>query len=490
MAIPTETLFLDPDSERTLQQQIQQLVADSILSGRFQAGEKMPSTRAFARHLKVARITVSLAYNELVANGYLVSRDRSGYFVADTAPRLPQFPAPPVAPGEGVDWAAAIANPFQPPSELVRPSDWRSYHFPFIYGQSDARLFDHQNWRLCAINALGRKDFESLTTDYYERDDPVLIEFLRRQLLPRRGISARPEEILLTMGAQNALWIVVQLLLSAQRTAVMENPGYAGLRDLLRQSRCTTRFVDVDEDGLPPGDIPEGADVVFTTASHHCPTNVTMPQHRRRDLLARAREEKFLIVEDDYEFELPSLRAPTPALKAQDRTGSVIYIGSFSKTLFPGLRMGYLVAPEPFIRQARSLRAYIMRHPPGHVQRTMAYFLSLGHFDAQLARMGDAFARRRAVMEKAIGDHGLELARPGLTGGSSFWLRAPAGVSTTDLALRLREESVLIEPGQAFFHSAEQNQGFYRLAYSSIATNRIAQGIELIGRALRALDRH
>ncbi|MBY5973420.1 PLP-dependent aminotransferase family protein [Ferrimonas balearica] len=488
MAIPTETLFLDPESERTLQQQIQQLVADSILSGRFQPGEKMPSTRAFARHLKVARITVSLAYNELVANGFLVSRDRSGYFVADTAPRRPQFTAPAADPDGAMDWQAAIANPQRPPSELVRPPDWRSYHFPFIYGQSDPRLFDHQNWRLCAINALGRKDFEALTTDYYERDDPVLIEYLRRQLLPRRGISARPEEILLTMGAQNALWIATQLLLSSERTAAMENPGYAGLRDLLRQSRCRTHFVDIDEDGLPPEDIPRGIDAVFTTASHHCPTSVTMPLARRRDLLTRAREENFVVVEDDYEFELPSLRAPTPALKAQDRTGHVIYIGSFSKTLFPGLRMGYMVAPEPFIRQARSMRAYIMRHPPGHVQRTMAYFLSLGHFDAQLARMGDAFSRRRAVMEKAIEDVGLDLATPGLTGGSSFWLRAPAHVSTTDLAMRLREDSVVIEPGQAFFKPEEQNQQFYRLAYSSIATNRIPQGVELIGRAIAELS--
>lgn len=489
MAIPTETLFLDPDSERTLQQQIQGLVADSILSGRFQAGEKMPSTRAFAKHLKVARITVSLAYNELVANGYLVSRDRSGYFVSDTAPRLPQFRPPPPDPEDAVDWDSVIANPFAPPSELVRPSDWRNYHFPFIYGQSDPRLFDHQNWRLCALNALGRKDFESLTTDYYERDDPVLIEYLRRQLLPRRGISARPEEVLLTMGAQNALWIATQLLLSPEKTAVMENPGYAGLRDLLRQVGCRTVFAEVDQDGLPPEAIPHGADVVCTTASHHCPTSVTMPIARRRELLRRAREENFIIIEDDYEFELPSLRAPTPALKAQDRTGCVIYVGSFSKTLFPGLRMGYLVAPEPFIRQARSLRAYIMRHPPGHVQRTMAYFLSLGHFDAQLTRMGDAFSRRRAVMEKAIEENGLELATPGLSGGSSFWLRAPAGVSTTALALRLREDSVLIEPGQAFFNPEEPNQNFYRLAYSSIASNRIPQGIELIARATEELAR-
>ncbi len=485
MAIPTETFFLDPDSDRTLQQQIQQCVAEAILSGRFLPGERMPSSRKLADFLGVSRITVTIAYTELVANEYLTSRGRSGYFISENAPRPPTFPPPSRTDDSQVDWARAIGRRFSGYAPLTRPLNWRDYRFPFIYGQADPRLFDHQNWRQCALQALGQKDFEALTSDYYERDDPRLIEYILRNILPRRGITARPEEILLTMGAQNALWISSQILLTQRRTAALENPCYPGLREILAQTRCSTVSVDVDGDGLPPEALPPGIDVVFTTASHHCPTNTTMPLARRRALLEKAVRQGFLIVEDDYEFEMSFLNSPSPALKSLDRDGTVIYTGSFSKSLFPGLRLGYLVAPEPFIREARALRALVLRHPPGHIQRTAAYFLSMGHYDAQVNRMGRAFRQRRAIMEQCIRDHGLDLVGKNTFGGSSFWMRAPDGVDTTQLALRLREVDVLIEPGRAFFGPEHDNHRFFRLAYSSIASARIPEGIARVATAIR-----
>ncbi len=275
------------------------------------------------------------------------------------------------------------------------------------------------------MQALGQRDFEALTTDYFERDDPKLVEFIARHILPRRGIDARPEEILLTLGAQNALWLSAQILLTQRRTAAMENPCYPGLRDILSQTRCNLISVDVDDDGLPPDALPPGVDVVFTTPSHHCPTNATMPIERRRRLLDLADKHDFLLVEDDYEFEMSFLSPPSPALKSLDKDGRVIYIGSFSKSLFPGLRLGYLVGSEPFIREARALRATVLRHPPGHIQRTAAYFLSLGHYDAQINRIVQAYKARRAVMDQAIREHGLTVAGRDSFGGSSFWMRAP-----------------------------------------------------------------
>ena len=434
MAIPAETFFLDPDSDRTLQQQIRQYVAEAILTGRFQPGEKMPSTRRLADHLGIARITVTIAYTELVANEYLTSRGRSGYFISENAPRQPRFP-PPQPPSDGqIDWTRALGRRFSGYAPVRRPPDWRSYRYPFIYGQADIRLFDHQNWRLCALQALGQKDFEALTSDYYERDDPHLVEYILRHILPRRGISARPEEILITMGAQNALWTAAQILLTQRRCAAHENPCYPGLREILSQTRCNTVSIDVDAEGLPPAALPGGVDVVFTTPSHHCPTNATLPLERRKALLKRAMEEGFVIVEDDYEFEISFEKSPSPALKSLDRAGTVIYTGSFSKSLFPGLRLGYLVASEPFIHEARALRALVLRHPPGHIQRTAAYFLSLGHYDAQIERMGRAYRQRRAVMEESLQAHGLASERAGTHGGSSYWLKAPETVDSSKLA--------------------------------------------------------
>jgi len=484
MAISIETFFLDPDAEGTLQAQIQQMIARGILSGRFRKGEKLPSSRSLARHLGVSRITVTLAYTELQASDYLEARDRSGYFVSDNAPEPPQFDAKPSG-NDVVDWGRAIGRRFTDGHTPEKPQDWASYRYPFIYGQTDPTLFDHANWRHCAMQALGQKDFQALTTDYYDKDDPLLIEFIARHTLPRRGILAQPDEILVTMGAQNALWLTAQVLLTQRRTAAIEEPCYHALRDILTQSRCHVAPVEVDKDGLNPDALPEHADVIFTTPSHQSPTNATMPLTRRKALLDKAHDMDALIVEDDYEFEISFLRAPSPALKSLDRDGRVIYVGSFSKSIFPGLRLGYLVGSRQFIRECRALRASVLRHPPGHIQRTAAYFLSLGHYDSLIRRMGTVFASRRQVMEQALADEGLDIEGRGVFGGSSIWMRAPDGVDTKELDRRLRARSVLIEPGHSFFRGPEPPSNYYRLAYSSIPSARIPEGIAILAEELR-----
>ena len=484
MAISIETFFLDPDAEGTLQAQIQQMIARGILSGRFRKGEKLPSSRSLARHLGVSRITVTLAYTELQASDYLEARDRSGYFVSDNAPEPPQFDAKPSG-NDVVDWGRAIGRRFTDGHTPEKPQDWASYRYPFIYGQTDPTLFDHANWRHCAMQALGQKDFQALTTDYYDKDDPLLIEFIARHTLPRRGILAQPDEILVTMGAQNALWLTAQVLLTQRRTAAIEEPCYHALRDILTQSRCHVAPVEVDKDGLNPDALPEHADVIFTTPSHQSPTNATMPLTRRKALLDKAHDMDALIVEDDYEFEISFLRAPSPALKSLDRDGRVTYVGSFSKSIFPGLRLGYLVGSRQFIRECRALRASVLRHPPGHIQRTAAYFLSLGHYDSLIRRMGTVFARRRQVMEQALADEGLDIEGRGVFGGSSIWMRAPDGVDTKELDRRLRARSVLIEPGHSFFRGPEPPSNYYRLAYSSIPSARIPEGIAILAEELR-----
>ena len=319
-----------------------------------------------------------------------------------------------------------------------------------------------------------------MTNDYYDQDDPNLIEFIARHTLPRRGITAAPEQILITMGAQNALWLTAQVLLTQRRRAALEDPCYHALRDIMIQSRCHVTPVRVDHDGLPPNAIPPDTDVIFTTPSHQCPTNATMPMERRRALLERAKEIEAIIVEDDYEFETSFLRPPSPALKSLDTDGRVIYVGSFSKSLFPGLRLGYLVGSEPFIREARALRASVLRHPPGHIQRTVAYFLSLGHYDALVRRMGNALHERRTTMEDAIAQFGLHIAGQGAHGGSSFWMRAPEEIDTKVLAAQLRNSGVLIEPGNSFFGGETQPQNFYRLGYSSIPSSRISAGLKIL----------
>ncbi|MCJ1900314.1 MULTISPECIES: PLP-dependent aminotransferase family protein [Paracoccus] len=488
MPIPPDAFFLDHAAGLPLQVQLRRQIIAAVTAGRFRAGEKLPSTRALARHLGVARVTVAQAFAELVSTDYLASRDRSGHYISDSIERRLEAEAPaPATPR--FDWDSQIEGRFARAQRTDRERDWRRFAYPFVYGQADPALVDHAAWRDCAMRALGRREFDSLTGDLYDADDPELVDHIARQILPRRGISAGRDEILLTMGAQNALWLVAQVLLRPGASCAVEDPSYPGQREILLASRARILPVPVDARGLPPDAIPPRVAAVFTTASHQCPTNSTMPLARRKELLARAQAQGFAVVEDDYEFEMSFAGAPSPALKAIDRAGAVIYIGSFSKSVFPGVRLGYVVADPRVIAEARALRGMVLRHPPGHMQRTLAHFLSLGHYDAQANRMRRAYARRREVMLAAIAREGLRLASPEATGGSSFWLATPEGVDSSALALRLKARGVLIEGGAAFFAQPARGRGFFRLAYSSISAERIPEGIRRIAEALQEQDR-
>ena len=203
-------------------------------------------------------------------------------------------------------------------------------------------------------------------------------------------------------------------------------------------------------------------------------------------MLAAAAEKDFIIVEDDYEFEISFLAPPSPALKAFDTTGRVLYIGSFSKSLFPGLRLGYLVGPAPFIRKARALRSLMLRHPPGHLQRTAAYFLALGHYDAVLHRMRTEYHARHITMAEAFQREGLKIAGASAFGGTSFWMEGPEGLDADLLVKTLRQEGVLVESGSPFFPRRDGPCRFFRMGYSSIPRSSIPEGVTRVRKAIDA----
>lgn len=484
--ISAESIFLRQADAPTLQGQLAAALVRAILEGRTSPGTRLPSSRKLAEALGISRMTVTLVYQELVGQGYLATLPRSGVAVADTAPhRKLRLSEVKTDPGtlHWNDWLSAE----QSPRRVIRkPADWRSYRYPFIYGQPDARLFDHHAWRDCARRALGTRDFADLSADRYGADDPLLIDYICSNTLPRRGIHARPDEVLVTLGAQNALYLVVELLCRADRLAVTEEPGYPDIAETLRRSRSPTAFLPVDKFGLDPESLPENTRLVMITPSHHIPTGSTMPLSRRQDLLNRAAAQDFVIVEDDYDFEMSYLGPSAPALKSLDAKGRVLYIGSFSKSLFPGLRIGYLVAPAPLIAKARALRAMVLRHPPGHLQRMTAYFLALGHYDAHIVRLRGALVKRRAALEQALAKTCLTLESAAVAGGASVWLKGPDGLDSAALAERLKADGVLIEPGAVFFENPPDPCPLFRLGYGSIDSDDIPRGIALIDSAVKA----
>lgn len=475
-----EMFFIDRRDPRTLQMQLASSIVSTILETRALPATRMPSTRQLAQALGISRLTVTLVYQDLVAQGYLEPRSRSGFVVSQRVPhRQIKATAAEVA-ATSVDWNTWLEEDLEQRRRITKPQDWRSYRYPFIYGQVDPGLFDHNAWRDCARRALGARDFPELADDRLAQDDPVLVDYILRTTLPRRGIRATADEVLVTVGAQNALWIIVQLLARTDRVAVMDDPGFPDFAEVLRFARMPVAYVPSDAAGMDPALIPRQAGLVFATPSHSIPTGATMPLDRRRELLRQAERRDFLILEDDYEFEMSFLDAPSPSLKSLDRSGRVIYVGSFSKSLFPGLRIGYIVAPSAFIRQARALRAMMLRHAPGHMQRVTGYFLALGHYDAHVARLRGAFRMRREALVDGLARTDFTVAGATRHGGSSLWVAAPEGLDSAVLAQRLAAKGVLIEPGHPFFSQPEFPCRFFRMGYSSIDEPLIREGVKIM----------
>ncbi len=480
--IPKESIYLRPEQSPTLQGQLSAAIVRSILETAAPPGTRLPSSRALAQELGISRMTVTLVYQELAAQGYLQPVPRSGVAVAATVPHrrvsLPRKPAP----GSGVNWNDWLSDHPRRRRVIQKPADWRDFKYPFIFGQADPRLFDHTAWRDCARRALGTRDFGQLAADQFARDDPLLIDYICSNTLRRRGIHATPDQVLLTMGAQNALYIAVELLARRDRLAVIEEPGYPDFAETLRRAQSPTAFLNVDQGGLDPARLPENARLVIVTPSHNIPTGATMPLARRKALLQLAARRDFLVIEDDYDYEMSYLAPPAPALKSLDDEGRVVYIGSFSKSLFPGLRIGYMVGTPEFIDQARNLRAIMLRHPPSHLQRITAYFLALGHYDAHIVRLRETMRRRRAVVSEALSRTGLRIAGAAQQGGTSMWIEAGPDCDASQLARDLVADSVLIEPGEVFFENPPRPCPFFRLGYGSIIKPVIPEGIRLIAR--------
>jgi len=474
----------------SLQTQIREALVSGILDGQLARDEPIPSTRKMAKNLGVSRNTVVLAYQGMLDDGYLIARERSGYYVSDKALEGPALSKPrkkmrAMMAGLGsVGWEDRILKHPAAQENITKPLDWQSYPFPFIYGQVDHNLFPIAEWRECARQALGRKWLGSWTNDTWAFDDPLLVEQVRRRILPRRGIMAGEDEILITLGAQNALYLLTSLLVDDKTRVAMEDPGFPDMRNLFRLKTGNVNLIPVDAHGLSITDALVNSDLVFTTPSHQFPTTVTMPLERRLELLKLASQRNFVIIEDDYEFETNYVNEPCPALKSLDDDGRVIYVGSLSKTLFPGLRLGFLVGPKALVAEARALRRLMVRHAPNNNQRTAALFLSLGHHDTLIRRLHRAYRTRWEIMGAALEKYMPASTRIPSFGGTSFWVKGRDGLDTEMLASAAAAKGLLIEPGRINFGTPSPPRNYFRLAFSSIEDKRIEPGVKLLAQTI------
>lgn len=477
----------------SIQAQIREMLVTAILEGQLPAGMPVPSSRDLASHLGVARNTVVLAYRQLSDDGYLISRERSGNFVNPDLVRHRQRPGgraaqAPVPASSRPDWHSRFRLHASMQRNIVKPSDWQRFPYPFLYGQFDSSLFPTADWRECCLKALSVLDIRDWAPDLIARDDEALVQQIASRVLPRRGVWATADEIIVTVGAQQALYLLADLLLKPGTRLAVEEPGYPDARNIFANRTERLLPVPVDDEGLVVDDRLRDVDYVYATPSHQCPTSVTMPLGRREALLRSADEHDFVVIEDDFESENRFDGEPIPALKSLDRHERVIYVGSLSKMLAPGLRIGFVVGSPELIVELRALRRLMIRHPSAFIQRAFALFLSLGHYDAQMRRISVAQRERGALVLQAMARYAPQCRLVPVMGGGSYWVELPRGVAADDLAAAARAEGVLVEPGDVFFLAEPPPGGFVRLGYQSITPRQIEPGIKALAGVIARLE--
>jgi GntR family transcriptional regulator/MocR family aminotransferase len=444
----------------------------AILDGRLAAGAALPATRPLAEALGVARNTVVAAYDLLVAEGYAVPRAGSTARVADVAARK-------LRPARKPPQDTRVAEPWRTPF----PRDSAQSGLPersFRLGLPEHRGFPHDAWRRLAAQAqreFARQPFAFPATDGL----PALRDAIAGHVALTRAVACRGDDIVVTSGAQQALDLLARLLVTPGHTRVaVEDPGYPPARAAFLAAGAQLVPVPVDDEGMQVERIPADVRVVYATPSHQAPTGAALSMRRRSALLDFARTRGAVVVEDDYDGEFRFGGRPLDALQTLDRDGRVFYVGTFSKSLFPALRQGFVVAPA----WARDAVLAVKQVADGHgdpvVQATLAAFLREGHLARHVRRMRRVYAARRAALLDGIAN---EL---------DDWFEPIPSEAGLHLAMRVRDPArgpKLVALAQKHLPGA-QSVAEYALtppAQPALAIGYGVADVEAIPRAMQAL---
>lgn len=391
---------LDRDERRPLHAQLRDQLRAIILSGDLRPGDRLPPTRHAAMEFGVARNIVTLAYEELRLEGYLEARVGAGTWVSESL----SDHLVPSAPSGGEAGEAITPQPARLSKRGQRIAAQRMGGArtgppkAFRPGSVAAHLFPYRIWRQLT-GRVSRSRTHELIPYGDAAGDVNLRSSIAEHLARSRGVRCHADQILVTSGSQHGLDLTARLLLDEGDRVAIEDPGYLGARAVFSAAGAKLVPVPVGEEGFDVSGVPagalEGVRIFYTTSSHQYPMGMTMSLERRLGLLSEARRIGAWVVEDDYDCEFRYGARALPALQGLDREGRVIYVGTFSKVLAPGLRVGFLVLPESLIEAYQRSRAILDHHPPLVVQATLAEFFDEGHMDRHVTRLKHAYREVR-----------------------------------------------------------------------------------------------
>lgn len=376
---------------------LHQQLREAILDGRIAAGTPLPSSRALAAELGISRNTVTSAYDLLVAEGYVLPRDRARPVVGRLHARAARRKTQPATNTPDPRLAPTWRFPYPAPTAMATLPE-RSFRL----GVPDHRYFPHALWRQLMARAL--RGFARRPFSYPPSEGlPELRAAIASHVAFTRAVACDADAVLVTSGAQQACDMLARLLVTPGRTRVaVEDPGYPPIRATFAAAGARVEPAPVDNEGLRVDALPDGIDIIVVTPSHQSPTGVAMSLARRTALLGYARRHNAVLVEDDYDGEFRFGGRPLDALQTLDCDGSVFYVGTFSKSLFPALRKGFVVSPAWARGPMARLKATCDAHCDAVVQDALAGFLRDGHMARHVRRMRSIYAARRLALLEGL----------------------------------------------------------------------------------------
>ncbi len=488
-------LAIDQASGVPVYLQVYDGVRRAVLEGLVERGSRLPSTRSLAADLGISRNTVVMAYEKLRGEGYAVGRTGSDTRVAErlpddvmrlvvrngarprsaTRPRTPQASA--TARAIAPSWLAAMRRADAPPGAF-RAAVPATDLFPYaLWGRLLTR-----RWSRITARDIGYSN----TRGYLP-----LRTAIAGYLAAARGVTCTPDQVFLTSGAQGALSIAARIAVDQGDVAWVEDPGYVGANGALTAAGARLAHIPVDAEGLRVDEgirIARTARAAFVTPSRQMPLGVPLSPARRAALLAWAAEQRSFIIEDDYDSELRFATRPLPALQTEDEHGCVLYVGTFSKVMFPALRIGYLVVPPGLVEVTSAVRFQHDVHPPTLEQQVLTDFIELGHFERHVRRLRQVYLERQQALREGVQRHlrGILEIPPG-EGVLSLMGWLAEGIPDTEAARAAAEQGVELLPLSRLAHHPVP-PGLV-LGYAGLNLADIAEGVERLARALTLLAR-
>ena len=485
----TVKLELDETAADPLYRQIYAQLREEILHGKLPPGSKLPPTRSLAEAHRIARVTAIQAYDQLEAEGYVEARRGAGTFVADDLPH-------PDATGNHEEddefvpklsqWGQRV-NRFggRYPAASDAPGDHAHFEIDFGFGRSFPHIFPYDVWRRLLARYLSTDD--AMLSRYgsvagFQPLREAIADYVRRL----RGVHCTTKQVIIVNGVQQALDLLARLLLDEGDEVLVETPGYTDAFDLFRVHGARLRALPVDEGGFPVEAIPSSSEarLAFVTPAHQFPRGGAMPLARRLALLQWARSANTLVLEDDYDGALRYEEGPLAALQGLAEDGRVIYLGTFSKVLFPALRLGYVILPLALLRPFVRAKGIVDRGAPTLTQAAVADFITEGHFERHLRRLRKAYGQRRNTLIKALEDQ---------IPGDIRFSREPAGLHVMlyldpacdeeEVVQRAAAARVRVYPG-APYHLEPQPPPSVLLGFSGLRPEEIVEGVRRLADVL------